>query len=71
MTPDNLPVKPKPGVHLHCRECGGEYSACRADYSTSREPHKPMTCCEEPLVLMQRRVQYVRITPAQAEAVPR
>lgn len=55
-----LPEHPGPGIHLHCPECQGEYSAYRGDYFMA-DPKTIMRCCEVPLSLMQRRTVYQRV----------
>ncbi len=67
MTPSQLPQHPAPRVALYCVECGNQYSACRGDYFLT-PPDQEMTCCEEPLILIQRATQLQVIEPWEAES---
>lgn len=52
--------EPRPVFFCHC--CGGEYSADVADYSWMNGEDE-MTCCEEPLVLVTKKTEYITYEP--------
>lgn len=45
---------------LHCRWCGGEYSAHRGDYFAAH-PNTVLRCCGQPLRLVVKLTEYRRI----------
>ena len=49
-----------PHPFLYCRCCGGEYSANKGDYFLL-PPDEVMTCCEQELVLVTKRVVYQEV----------
>ena len=61
-----LPMNPRPGVVIQCRECGETFSAMRADY-WSPSPDAKLEHCDQPMRLVQRLTIHRRITPARAD----
>lgn len=70
MTYDQLPKNPRVGVMLRCHWCMVEGSACRSDYFHSLPDTPECPECRGPMLLVQKRVRYVRVSPAKAEAGP-
>lgn len=66
----DLPGRAAHGVSIICGSgCYGTYSADRGDYWQA-SPADTIPCgeCGEPMVLVQKRVKFVRVTTKKAEA---
>ena len=48
---------------LMCQECGGEYSANKADYSFYRLDTYPFFCCDLPMILIVKKTIIEEVLP--------